>query len=134
VWWRPWHVKQLWINLEVTQLMPWCEPDQTQLLSLYICRPLVDRPLEKSCTCADRMVFLLTKFTSYGLGCYPCLVRIYSSRRCTGGECFWVRLTRAWRWYVFYGFYGPVTLCKECVHLLPRRNLGLVVQKLFPQG
>jgi len=36
-------------DLAITQLMPSSEPDQSQLLSLYICRPLVDRHLEKSC-------------------------------------------------------------------------------------
>jgi len=107
--------------------MPSCEAVQIQLHSLYICRPLVNRHLKKSCTCADRMVSLFTKVTSFGLGCYPCLVRIYSSRRCSGGGCFWQRLTRAWRPYVVYGFWGPVTLQKECVQLLPRRNLALVV-------
>jgi len=78
-------------DLAITQLMPSCEPNQTQLLSPYICRTLVDRHLEKSCTCA---VFLLTKVTSVGLECYPRLVRIYTSRRCTGGECFRLRLTQ----------------------------------------
>jgi len=65
----------------ITQLMPSCEAVQKQLLALYICRPLVDRHLEISCTSADRMVFILTKVTSLELGCYPCLVRLYSSRR-----------------------------------------------------
>jgi len=79
----------------ITQLMLSCEAVQTHLLSLYICRPLVDRHLKKSCTCADRMVFLFTKGTSFRFGCYPCLVRINSSRRCRGSGCFWQRLTRA---------------------------------------
>jgi len=68
----------------ITQLMPSCEAVQTQLISLYICRPLVDRHLQKSGTCADRMVFLFTKVTSFGLGCYPFLVRIY----CSWGRMF----------------------------------------------
>jgi len=57
----------------ITQLMSSCEAVQTQLLSLYISPPLVDRHLEKSCTCADRIFFLLTNVTSCGLVCYSFL-------------------------------------------------------------
>jgi len=86
--------RKVTVSAFAIRLMPSREAVHTQLLSLYICRPLVERHLEKSCTCADRMVFLLIKVTSFGLGCYPCLVRIYSSRPCTEGGCFRLRLTQ----------------------------------------
>jgi len=53
-------------DLAITQLIPSCEPDQTQLLSFYICRPLVDRHLEKSCICG--WVFFLQWSHPLGLG------------------------------------------------------------------
>jgi len=56
-------------DFTITQLMTSCEAVQTQLLPLYVCRPLVDRHVEEPCTCADRIVFLLTKVTSFWLGC-----------------------------------------------------------------
>jgi len=81
VWWRPWHVKQIRV---------------LSLLFIYADRSSTVMWRNRAHVRTGCFSFLQN---SHPLGLGATLVGIYSSRRCTRGECFRLRLTRTWRSY-----------------------------------